>query len=81
METPSKYLLILIFSGINQLIIAICRNNYSFLMYHKFHVINKNSIKNLSYPDTQLLNPHSIHILQPSVIMSLDLHVGHISSS
>jgi len=31
------------------------------------------------YPDAQLLNPQSIHILQPSVIISLELQQGQVS--
>lgn len=33
------------------------------------------------YPDTQLLNPHSMHTLHPSVITSFDLQDGHSSLS
>lgn len=33
------------------------------------------------YPDIQELKPHSMHILQPSVIINLALHDGHASYS
>jgi len=32
-------------------------------------------------PETQLLKPHSIHKLQPSVIINLALHDGQVLSS
>ena len=32
------------------------------------------------HPEPQLLNPHSMHILHPSVTISFDLHEGHILS-
>jgi hypothetical protein len=34
-----------------------------------------------AYPDIQELKPHSMHILQPSVIINLALHDGHASYS
>ena len=34
-----------------------------------------------NYPDMQELKPHSMHILQPSVIISLAVQDGHVSYS
>lgn len=48
----------------------------------KISILSK--IKNgwsIDYPDIQELKPHSMHILQPSVIISLALQDGHVSYS
>ena len=35
----------------------------------------------VDYPDIQELKPHSMHILQPSVIINLAVQDGHFSYS
>jgi len=43
------------------------------------HVSVNGALSFIFYPDAQLLNPQSIHILQPSVIISLELQQGQVS--
>src|SRR5919106_6182859 len=91
MDNKKKRILIIVFCSI--IIIDITINDHIVqILTHsqnvnndKYQTIGINKERKIflfvCQPETQLLKPHSIHKLQPSVIINLALHVGQVLSS